>query len=116
MKTKKRKLEDKLDAEVRRVVRVLYPVCARCGKGPVQVCHIFSRNHKSVRWFLDNIIGLDWNCHFFWAHQEPTEFTEMIKKRLGIKRYNALRKKASETKCWTITELEELLEALKKIQ
>ena len=112
MKTPKRKLEDKLDAEVRRVVRKMYPRCVRCGKPEVQVAHIFSRNHKSVRWFLDNVIGLCWTCHFFWAHQEPTEFTEMIKKRLGTKRYNALRKKAYELKCWTVPELEKLLDVL----
>lgn len=113
MKTEKRKLEDKLDAEVRRVVKTLYPHCAYCPRTNVQTCHIFSRSHKSTRWDMENIIGLCYGHHIYFAHKEPEKFREWLIARMGLKKYKALYKKAYQPKQWTITELKNLLEEFK---
>jgi hypothetical protein len=111
-KTEKRKLEDKLDAECRRIVREKYPMCPMCGRTNVQTCHIFSRSHKSTRWDLDNIIGLCYGHHIYFAHKEPEKFREWLIKLMGLKKYKALYKKAYQPKQWSVPELQKLLEEL----
>lgn len=73
-------------------------VCNRCYREQgLQAAHINSRINKSTRWDLENGLLLCVRCHF-WAHQNPLDFTEFVKSRLGLKRYNALRKKTNTTK------------------
>jgi len=89
--------------------------CERCGKREgLQTAHVFSRNNKSVRWDVGNAFCLCNGCHIFWAHQQPIEFAEFTKAKIGEKEYQELRKRASQTKQWTIQELEKLLKKQKK--
>lgn len=66
--------------------------CERCGKKDetLQCAHVYSRIYKSVRWDTRNAFCLCAGCHF-WAHKNPTEFTEFVKKKLGESEYKALR-------------------------
>ena len=69
-----------------------YGTCERCGKRTfLQWCHFNSRRFLSLRWDGDNACALCSGCHFAWSHHRPGEFTEWMKQRLGMKRYNRLR-------------------------
>jgi hypothetical protein len=48
----------------------------------------------------------------FWAHSEPIQFTEWVKKWLGLKRFRDLRRRAMTPKIWTPLELVEIEEKL----
>ncbi len=105
-KTLIRKL-DKLVSEITRSKGY----CQKCGKSfpmnRLNCHHLFSRNNKSVRWDMDNLICVCVACHFF-AHQNPLLFTEFVKEFLGYK-YEGLKQRATMTKQWKVFELEELL-------
>ena len=45
-----------------------------------------------------NGIALCSGCHIFWAHKEPTDFTEWITEILGKTKYDLLRIKANQNK------------------
>ena len=69
--------------------------CEWCGKSDdtLQTAHIFSRRFLVTRWDELNALCLDAKCHFR-AHAEPLEFAEFVKRHLGSKTYNELRRKA----------------------
>lgn len=75
--------------------------CEKCGKWygeghrGLHAAHVFSRGNKSVRWDPENGVALCMKDHLYWAHSSPIEFAEWIKKRLGVKRYDALRRRAN---------------------
>jgi hypothetical protein len=53
--------------------------CERCGrKDTLQPAHIISRNNRTLRWDIQNILCLCAGCHF-WAHQDPLGFTDFVK-------------------------------------
>jgi hypothetical protein len=62
---------------------------------------------------LDNAVTLCYRHHLFWAHSEPIQFTEWVKKRLG-KRFGPLQRRAMTPKIWTPAELNEIEENLKR--
>ena len=76
--------------------------CEHCGKvdGTLQTSHIYSRNAKETRWYLENALCFCAGCHFWW-HQSPVDATEWLKKYYGIKRYEALKKCHRITKQWS---------------
>ena len=91
---------DKADAEFSNMIRARDGwTCQRCGKRyperaqGLHAAHIFSRGRKSVRWDEVNAVALCFSCHL-WAHGNPTLFAEWIMKRLGKRRYEALRRRA----------------------
>ncbi|MBA7538782.1 hypothetical protein ES705_31059 [subsurface metagenome] len=89
-------------------------VCKRCGqKDNLVTAHIFSRRNLSVRWDFGNAFCFCTGCHA-WAHQNPKLFKEFVKSKLGDE-FKVLEKKAMQVKKWSVTELEILLEGLKKI-
>jgi len=66
--------------------------CERCGRTDrLQAAHIISRSHRNTRWDLMNGLCLCGGCHIFFAHKEPLEFAEFVKKKLGKKEYDNLR-------------------------
>lgn len=80
-------------------------VCQMCGKSGkyLQAHHIFTRRNRTIRWNLNCGILLCPNCHTFGlhsAHQNPLDFAEFIKKRLGIIKYKTLKKLAHQTVKW----------------
>lgn len=87
--------------------------CLRCGsQSKLQCAHIFSRTARSVRWDPLNALTLCWNCHFNWAHRNPVEFTEFVKKLLG-RRFAELKRRYHNIKHWTEEEKRSLLKAFK---
>ena len=63
-RTKKtvRRACDKIWAEI---IRLLYPTCVKCGKPTTEAHHIIGRNALSIRFDLENGIGLCSYCHKF---------------------------------------------------
>lgn len=115
-KISKKTIKNKLDKLISNIVKS-QGKCQKCNqKSPLvqlQTAHIFSRSNLSVRWDLDNVLCLCAKCHF-WAHKNPLEFAEFVKKLLGEEKYNNLISKAHKTKKWDITELITYYENLKK--
>jgi len=106
----------KLDKELSRVIRS-HGSCVRCGNeeySKLQCAHIISRSNLAVRWDLSNVLCLCAGCHF-WAHKNPTLFTEFVIFHLGEKTLDALHNNSLKIKKWTSDELLELLEQLKKL-
>jgi len=113
----KKLLTRKLDNICSQIIRE-QGYCSKCGKKEnLQACHIFPRSLRSVRWDIElNIICLCGGCHRFWAHLNPIEFTEFVRNYLGKKEYEVLRRRARTIKKWTLDEMLELYEELKKMK
>ena len=106
-------LRRKLDKEVSRITRARGR-CAKCHKSEyelLQTAHIFSRKNLSVRWDLLNVLCLCAGCHF-WAHQNPTLFTEFLRDFLGEYNYAQLKLRATAIKKWSVEDMQELLDTL----
>lgn len=86
-----------------------YP-CPANGKY-MQGAHIRDRNHLWTRWDVKNGITMCFYHHLRWAHRCPVEFTEWVKKRIGSRRFYALREKADNRSNETMT-----MEEMKKIE
>lgn len=115
-KPTKSSLKRKLDKEVSRIVRSR-GACEFCGKADyslLQAAHIFSRSNLGLRWRLDNLLCLCASCHF-WSHKNPIFFAERVKEHLGDVTYTELKQSATAITKWTLEEMQELLEALRKI-
>ncbi len=72
--------------------------CERCGKWirdylGLECSHYHTRNKKSVRWDIDNAIGLCQDCHQYLEHH-PTEHEEWFKRKLGIVLFKLLELRA----------------------
>jgi len=92
MRSKQIKKLDKLFSEY---IRKRDGKCLKCGKKTnLQTAHIHSRRHFNTRWDETNAVTLCVRCHLFWAHKEPVEFTEWVKKLLGEKKYENLKIRA----------------------
>ncbi len=69
--------------------------CQRCGNTKqLQWCHIYSRIIYPLRWDADNSMVLCAGCHFN-AHQNPLEFSDLVRDRLGTERLQRLSLKRS---------------------
>ena len=78
---------DKLDDLVSRYIRLRAKNhCERCGRWvefeKLQACHFHSRRKRATRYDEENIIALDYGCHQYF-HENPREFEEFMKERLG---------------------------------
>lgn len=114
-KQTKSSLTRKLDTECSRIVRSAGQ-CAWChisDYSKLQCAHIFSRTYRNTRWDLRNMIPLCQGCHFR-GHKCPLEFTELVKKYLGDYEYEELRLRHNAIKKWTLIEMGELWEMLKR--
>lgn len=89
-------------------------ICKRCGvvHKAVHAAHIFSRSNLATRWDLENIITLCYFCHIMWSHRQPLEFAEWIKEKIGVKKYNKLRKKSQSVYQFRKEDYEKWLEYL----
>lgn len=81
--------------------------------------HVYSRSNHSVRWDVRNGVCLTVGHHVFSsvfsAHKTPIEFIEWIKGVRGEEWYNDLRKRAAQVKQYTVQELQEVINELKKL-
>jgi hypothetical protein len=104
-KPSKKGLTRKLDKLCSEIVRSK-GYCEKCKlTETLQCCHIFSRKNRSVRWDLINLLSLCAKCHF-WSHQNPVLFTEWVREHLGEYEYSVLKRRAGESKKWTIEEMQ----------
>lgn len=111
----KKSLTRKLDKLVSEIVRS-QGQCCKCHNKTyelLQACHCYSRTYRSVRWDLLNVLCLCAGCHF-WAHKNPILFTEFVKDYLGEIRYEQLKINARQIHKWTVNEMLEYYEVLKK--
>ena len=116
MKTKRRKLIDKLDKLWSDKVKSVGK-CDYCGKTSyLNSHHIFSRSNYSVRWDLDNGICLCSGHHTlsssFSAHKSPAEFTIYIIEKRGQEWFDSLRSKANNVVKYSDSDLQEMIEKL----
>jgi len=74
--------------------------CQRCGKvypeksQALHAAHIFSRGIKRTRHDPVNALALCYGCHSYF-HTRPLEFHDWARERLGKKKYDALKIRAS---------------------
>jgi len=121
LKSKKARLSKELDALWSELVKIKAGYrCEYSNKSnALNSHHIYSRSKKSTRWDIENGVCLTASHHVlssgFSAHKTPTEFVEWIKIKRGNLWYNELRKRASQTKKWTIGDMEERIKTFKLI-
>ena len=76
--------------------------CQRCLRykefGDLQCAHCFGRRKKSVRWDMDNALGLCFTCHRIIDGEDPDAKKELFVKFLGEKGYKNLRIRAEISK------------------
>ena len=108
-KNEKSKATKRADVRVSKKVRKRDKLCRKCKKTKSTQCaHIFSRSNMATRWEMDNLLGMCYYCHIFWAHRNPVEFAEWCKEEIGIKKYNKLKKLAATIKQWTVEEINKI--------
>ena len=72
--------------------------CRRCGKQyqpgdrGLHAAHIVGRGNKELRYDPANCLALCYRDHLFWAHSNPIEFVEWVKKEIGTKEYERLKR------------------------
>lgn len=88
--------------------------CVRCGTDQnLQAAHIITRSNRTTRWDPRNGICFCAGHHLFWAHKEPLEFADFIR-RTRPKDYDYLLYRKNQYTKWTVPDLEILLLDLKK--
>ena len=119
-KTERKKLRDQLDKLWAIIVKQRannvceYPECNKITY--LNSHHIFGKSNMATRWDLENGLCLCCGHHTlntFSAHQSPA-FIDWIKEHIGIERYRRIEARSYTIKKWTIPELEELVEEVKK--
>ncbi len=110
----KTSLKRKLDKLVSEIVRKRRK-CEHCGKKEnLQCAHIFPRTCMNLRFSLDNCLVLCLRCHLYWAHKNPIEFAEWVKKYLGEDKYELLKKAHYKVAKYTIDDLQTKLKILEE--
>lgn len=114
-------LEKKLDKLWSKIILAKNPVCIfpKCGRPAVNAHHIFSRRNKGTRWLPENGAALCAGHHTFSsnsAHQNPYEFYEFIKDRMGDQAFQILRMKTQTSTKFTLTDLEFIYNGLSEKQ
>ena len=72
--------------------------CRKChkqyqrGDRGLHAAHIVGRGNKELRFDPMNCLALCYRDHLFWAHSNPIEFAEWVKKELGTKEYARLKR------------------------
>jgi hypothetical protein len=91
---------DPLDSLFSRVIRLrANNKCQRCGKykefKQLQAAHCWGRRKKSVRYDLDNALGLCAYCHRVIDSEDPEAKKELFIKYLGEEGYRKLNQRAN---------------------
>jgi hypothetical protein len=70
--------------------------CERCKRKdkPLFCAHIHPRTKYNTRFDLENLLSLCWHCHQ-WAHLNPIDFSDFVREKLGMKKYDDLRIRAN---------------------
>lgn len=91
---------DPLDVLFSKVIRLRAKgKCQRCLKptefGNLQAAHCWGRRKKSVRWDLDNALGLCFYCHRQIDSEDPDAKRDLFTKYLGEAGYKQLNQRAN---------------------
>lgn len=76
--------------------------CQRCGRKywehdeNIQCSHYWNRGNMGTRYERDNCIALCKDCHSLWESDPNNEYTNFIKKNIGIQRYETLERLARQ--------------------
>ena len=115
------KLIKKIDAVVSLMVRNRDNwTCQRCGTKytpatqGLHCSHYFSRRFMGTRFNLDNLISLCYGCHRLVESDKQGWYKDFMIDKLGQNGYNTLEFKARNITKFSESELEILLEQLKK--
>ena len=70
--------------------------CLRCGReDTLAPSHIYPKGrYQRMRWELDNVKALCWNCHLNFYHKSPIEAAEWLKEAIDAPRLRKLKKMA----------------------
>lgn len=81
---------DKADQIFSSYLRTKIPYCEVCKReDTLQASHFWGRRNESTRFDEENVDVLCFSCHLKF-HENPGNYTEWKKKKLGLKRYNLL--------------------------
>lgn len=91
---------DPLDKLASQIVRLRAKGhCQRCGRfkefGKLQAAHCWGRRKKSVRYDLDNMLGICFTCHQLIDTEDPEAKKELFIRYLGKQGYDNLNKRAN---------------------
>ena len=120
MKTKRQKIEAKLDEITTKIVRVRDGyTCQKCGKfcsgSNAHKSHTKSKGaYPHLKFDLENMMLMDFHCHINWWHKEPTEAGLWFKKTFP-ERYKYLEKAKKKVVHYSVSDLEEMYERYKEI-
>ena len=117
------KLIKKIDAVISLIIRNRDNwTCQRCFtkyESPTRALHCshyFSRRFMGTRFNFLNLIALCYGCHRLWEGDKQGAYKDLMIQRLGQNEYNVLEFKARNITKFSESELEILLEQLKKIK
>ena len=86
---------DKLDILFASYIKARDKYCQRCGRmNSLQTAHFIGRRNRAVRHDGENSCLLCFSCHQHF-HENPLEFVEWFKARLGDRNYDMLQARAS---------------------
>jgi 5-methylcytosine-specific restriction endonuclease McrA len=95
----RKKMVKKLDTLFSAYIRKRDGKCLKCLRtDTLQCCHLASRKNLAGRWNDKNAITLCYSCHIFWAHKEPIDFTNWVKKNYPAYYAEALKVKKTTVK------------------
>ena len=113
------KIKEKIQHELTRIARIKYINCIFKDKG-VGNCsgytaadHIITRARTLTYGMIINVILACSFHHIWWKPSHPTEYTEIVKKVIGIRIYNQLQKLGKKTTQYKLKDWEKILEELK---
>lgn len=109
----------KLDTIFSQIVRARDIVCQfpGCGKRATQNAHCFGRASRTVRWDLDDCLGMCDEHHRLIDTSPFAHFKEVLwKNKLGAEAYDALNFRARQSIKLYQSDLEDLYQKFKKIK
>lgn len=114
--TPKAKLKRKAFELAKRFVRERDKVCQAqgadgeaCG-GILNASHIYPEGkYRSMRYDVDNMIGMCYKHHLHWWHKNPIEADNWVLGYLGREKYNELRKRSNILRVISDDELREII-------
>lgn len=110
-----KQLIKKLDELTSLIVRKREPYCVTCGStSDLTNSHLITRRVKNLRWNLDNCHTQCRSCNFKHNYY-PEIYTEWWLNKYSLEEYNKLLNLAKQTKKYSLSELEEMINHYKKI-
>lgn len=91
MKTEKSSAIHRADKAFSLYIRARDPKCVTCGAATTDCSHIFRRTHHATRWNPLNAAGQCRRCHFIHHNQTESYLHDYARRKLGARRYDALR-------------------------